>query len=151
MVSKSSKNYFLFQNTYIFCLSPTEEKGFILGRVYCVKLACLVRLKIKIGFGMCLSGLGPITGMTKALVDEKRAGPCAHLHIGFLSLPESCLLCGCADGLYVPAVLPGFLPAFAALEQLTDCLLGAHHETFLLLVNGSSDCNGISQKENYDV
>lgn len=77
--------------------------------------------------------------------------PCAHLHICFLDLPESCLLCGCADGLYVPAGLLGFLPAFAALGQLTDCLLGAHHETFLSLVNGSSDCNGISRKDNCDL
>lgn len=39
--------------------------------------------------------------------------------------------------MYVPAVLLGFLPAFAALEQLIDCLLGAHHETLLSLVNAT--------------
>lgn len=61
MVSKSRKNFCFKTHTYFVHLLQKKRVA-MPGRVYHVKLACLVCLKVKMGFRMCLSGLGPITG-----------------------------------------------------------------------------------------
>lgn len=142
---EQQKLFFLFENTYLLCLFPTEKRVAMLGRVYHVKLARLVCLKIKMGFRMCLSGLGLITRNYQGIGawEESRTLPLQTLvptcTFAFrTSLRAAC----CVD---VPSVLLGFLPAFGALEQLTACLLGAH-ETFVSLVNGALTVMGFPRR-----
>ena len=71
------------------------------------------------GFRVCLSDLGPVTGNEQGMQwireehDHPLADQCACLHICLLGLLESYLLCSHANGVYMPAGLPGLLPAFA--------------------------------------
>lgn len=75
----------------------------------------MVCLKINVGFRVCLSDLGPVTGNEKGFqwIREEHDLAHAYLDVCLLDLRESSLLCSHADGVHMPAGLLGLLPAFA--------------------------------------